>query len=884
MTASSPNMIYLKDYQPPHYLVNEVHLHFDLHEEKTQVRALVSYCRNKQLEDIQEAPLVLNGEAMQLTLLLLDGRALVEGTDYELNESSVTIYSVPETFALESVVEIKPQENTRLSGLYKSSGNFCTQCESHGFRRITYFPDRPDILTQFTVCISADKKLYPLLLSNGNKIEERDLLNGRHWVKWEDPSLKPSYLFALVAGDFDVINDNFTTRSGRNVSLHVYVEKGKGDQAEHAMHSLKRAMKWDEDTFGREYDLNQYMIVAVSDFNFGAMENKGLNIFNDRYILAKPDTATDDNYVDIEEVIGHEYFHNWSGNRVTLRDWFQITLKEGLTVFRDQSFTEDVTLKAVKRIRDARVIRNVQFAQDAGPMAHPIRPDHYIEINNFYTVTVYNKGAEVIRMIKTLLGPEAFRKAMDQYFFTYDGQAVTSEDFVRTMQKSSGVDLSQFMRWYSQAGTPVLTITDNYDAENKRYTLKVNQSCPPTPEQPQKDNFHIPLAVGLINADGSPCELEVAGEGKVRVQGNTAVLDVKNSEDIFHFDNVNKKPVPSLLRHFSAPVKVNYAYTDDELAFLMMHDHDDFARWEASQMLATQVMLKLVDDHKESKSLKLPTLFVDAFNKVLTHEFLSEIFVSEILILPTVSYLLEIIPCSDIDVIHEVREFTKTELAKQLKKSFLSQYHAHVTESSAAFDPEVISKRHLKNTCLAYLMHLSNSDMMALCMEQFNQSSNMTDTMGALLALNNVAGDEREHALATFYDKWREEHLVVDKWFGLQAQSFIPGTLSVVQSLLDHPAYDEKNPNKVRALVGAFCSHNHVNFHAKDGAGYVFLHDQVKKADQFNPQLAARLIEPFTHWRRYDDARQALMRDQLEALAKSKLSNDLYEIVTKTLL
>jgi len=877
MLQQRPQTIYLQDYQRPDFAVDSVFLHFDLNETETIVQAVQHIKRNSS----DATSLVLMGEAMKLHSVRIDGRELKKN-QYKVDDKHLTINDVPDSFTLETEVIIKPQHNTELSGLYKSANNFCTQCESHGFRRISYFLDRPDVLTRFTTTISADKDKYPILLSNGNLVEERQLDKNRRWVKWQDPSLKPCYLFALVAGDFDVIEDNFTTMSEREVKLFVYVEKGKKDQAEYAMSCLKKAMRWDEEAFGREYELEMYMIVAVSDFNVGAMENKGLNIFNDKYILAKPTTATDIDYLRIESVIGHEYFHNWSGNRVTVRDWFQITLKEGLTIFRDQNFSAEMNAKTVRRIEDINVIRNVQFLQDSGPLAHPIYPDHYIEINNFYTVTVYNKGAEVIRMMATILGPKLFRKAMDLYFTRNDAKAVTVEEFVQAMEDASGIDLMQFRRWYHQAGTPTLDITDEYDAEKNSYTLTVKQSCSPTPGQPHKENFHIPLAVGALDKEGNELVLQQKGD---KAKKTTHILPVKHTQEVFRFVKVAEKPLPSLLRNFSAPVKVNYQYSDADLLLLMQHDSDEFNRWEASQRYAVNIMKRLAEDHQQGKKLVICAEFVHVLGDLLEDESLDKAYIAELLTLPSETYMHQQMAMVDVDAIHAVREFCKVQVADQLSEQLLKHYSQYQSDEPYSLAATAIQQRCLKNLCLAHLMCLpDNQAGRELCVKQYDQADNLTDMIGALQALNQRDCPERETLLERFYETYQQEPLVVNKWFSLHAAYLQPGALDTVQKLLHHPAFDLKNPNKVYALINTFCSLNTTNFHLISGAGYRFLVDQVLAIDKFNRQVAARIIEPLTRWQSYDKKRQALMKSEWErVLAEKKLSKNVYEMASKSL-
>jgi aminopeptidase N len=864
--------IRLKDYTPPDFLIDSVFFHFDLNEEVTLVKAMLQMKRNPKSKN-KNAELKLNGEEIVLRSVSVNGKVLRQ-EKYKITPEFLIIDKLPKQFTLETEVEIKPQNNTTLSGLYKSSGNYCTQCEPHGFRRITYFLDRPDVMTRFTTTITADKKLYPVLLSNGNLIETKQLGANRHSVKWEDPSLKPSYLFALVAGKLDCLEDKFITMSGKTVALKLYVEQGKLNQAQFAMKSLQQAMRWDEQTYGREYDLAIYMIVAVSDFNMGAMENKGLNLFNDRYILANPKTATDDDFINISSVIGHEYFHNWTGNRITCRDWFQITLKEGLTIFRDQGFTASVNSPIVKRIQDVNIIRGVQFAQDAGPMAHSIRPDHYIEVNNFYTVTVYNKGSEVIRMMRTLLGPEKFRRAMDLYFKRYDGQAVTTSEFVKSMEDAGHIDLTQFQLWYSQAGTPVLDIKSNYNKTKKTYTLTVAQSCPPTPGQRSKKPYHIPIAVGLLDAK----------TGKDLLQPATQILQLKKKKQSFTFKDIAQAPIPSLLRDFSAPVKLQYNYGDAELLFLLKHDSDGFNRWDAGQTLATKIIFQLVKQYRQNKALKLAPAYVDAFHQLLVDKTIDLQLLTQMLQLPRMAYLIEQMKVADIEALHHVREFIKTELTQQLQANFFADYDRYYSTHAYQFSTQAIGRRQIANLCLSYLMQLDKPDIRELCLQQMRKADNMTNELGGLSALINADCVERKTALSEFYKKWEKENLVIDKWFSLQALSNLPNTLDVVKDLLNHPAFNIKNPNRARALIGAFVQYNYINFHDKSGKGYEFLADQIQIIDPMNPQLSARLIDPLIHWRKFDKNRQKLMCKQLKRIAQlPKLSKDVYEIVTKSL-
>lgn len=875
--ATQPHEIHLKDYTPSNYLIDHVFLHFDLHPEYTLVKSILALYRNSQ--STANNTLTLDGEDLQLRLILVDGKPL-DSDQYEVNEKKLIIYNLPDECTLETEVLIKPAENKALSGLYQSKENYCTQCEAQGFRRITYFLDRPDVLTRFTTTISADKHRYPVLLSNGNLVDSKELDANRHWVMWEDPSLKPCYLFALIAGDYEWLEDTFITLSDKTVLLRVYVEKGNLPQADFAMESLKRAMKWDEDTYGREYDLDIYMIVAVSDFNMGAMENKGLNIFNDRYILAKPDTATDDDYINIESVIGHEYFHNWSGNRVTVRDWFQITLKEGLTIFRDQNFTADMTSHAVKRIKDVNIIQNVQFAQDAGPMAHPIRPESYIEVNNFYTVTVYNKGAEVIRMLETILGKSTFRAAMDIYFSHNDGKAVMTNDFVLAMEQASGLDLTQFKRWYSQAGTPQVTVRSHYNEADSTFTLSFKQTCPPSPGQTHKKEMVIPIKTALLNKAGEELPLHLKNEESNDQTVKTLILD--KTEQEFVFTHIKEKPIPSLLRNFSAPVKLLYPYTNQELIFLMAHDTDGFNSWEASQQLSAKWMIDAISKNS-NQDIKLSQELITAYQTVLNSQDLDPLFIAEMLTLPAETYLFELMTEADIVAIYEVRKRMRTALAHALKDDFLTHYHRNESKTFS-LSKEAMAKRRLKNLSLTYLMLLEDKAILALAMEQFQQADNLTDIIGVLSPLTHLDNKERQEAFKQFYDKYQKEPLVVDKWYSLQAVSSLPNTYEHVKSLMSHSTFDLKNPNKTRALIGAFAHYNYVNFHQSSGEPYAFLADIVLTVDAFNPQLAARLIEPLIRWRKHNKERQILMKEQLERLAGvPKLSNDVYEIVSKSL-
>jgi len=877
MTAAAPKTIRREDYTPPPFLIDFIDLKVDLGRDSTEVSSRLSVRRNPDAKT-KPADLVLDGKKLELVSVLLDDREPA----YEVDEESMTLKGVPDKFVLNVTTRIKPQENTELTGLYKSRDMYCTQCEAEGFRRITYFLDRPDVMSRYTTTIAADRAAARVLLSNGNLIASGDLAEGRHFARWEDPFPKPAYLFALVAGPLESLDDTFVTRSGRKVSLHIYVRPGDVKRCRHAMDSLKKSMKWDEDVYGLEYDLDIFMIVAVDDFNMGAMENKGLNIFNSKLVLADPDTATDADYHAIEAVIAHEYFHNWTGNRVTCQDWFQLSLKEGLTVFRDQQFSADMGSAATTRIGEVRGLRAGQFPEDASPMAHPVRPDSYIEINNFYTATVYQKGAEVVRMQHTLLGHEGFRKGMDLYFKRHDGQAVTCDDFVRAMEDANGADLTQFRLWYAQAGTPELEVDGSYDAATKRYTMTVGQTLRPTPGQPEKQPMHIPLAVGLLDRAGRDIALKLEGEAEAGSQ--TRVLDVKEARSTFVFEDVPEKPVASLLRGFSAPVKLTASRSDDELSFLMAHDNDPFARWEAGQQLAAKLILGMVDERKAGRPMTVPDTFVDAVRRTLDDQRLDRALIADASSLPGIAYLGELMGEIDIDGLWAARELLRKTLAKRLADRWGALYEANRLSGAYRFEADDVGRRSLRNVSLSYLTAEDSRDARRRAALHFETATNMTDSVGGLMRLAELGGIEGQVALDRFYDRWKDQPLVLDKWFGIQAQAPSPDALDRVRKLLDHPAYDRKNPNKVRALVGAFAGGNPVRFHDAAGGGYRFLADQVIATDKFNPQIAARLVGPLGRWRRYDKSRQPLMKAELQRIvAEPGLSKDVFEIASKSL-
>ena len=838
-TTNTPKITYRKDYKKPAYQIEDILLEFTLSENSTEV-----YAKSHIIQK-EKSPLILMGRELELLDIKLNNKAV----KYTQDKESLTIANPPEDFILEITTKIHPEKNTSLEGLYKVKNLFCTQCESEGFRKMTYYLDRPDVMAKFTTKIIADKTKYPILLSNGNLINHGDLKNNTHFAEWQDPFRKPCYLFALVAGDLACVSDKFTTMSGRVVDIKVYVEKNDEDKTAFALQSIKRAMKWDEENYGREYDLDIFMVVATHDFNFGAMENKGLNIFNSKYILAKPETATDDDYIAIERVIGHEYFHNWTGDRITCRDWFQLSLKESLTVFRDSSFSADMNSAAVVRINDVNTLRSVQFPQDAGPMAHPVRPESYMEINNFYTVTVYEKGAEVIRMLSTLLGKEGFRRGMDLYFNTYDGQAVTIDDFVDAHAKANHKDLSHFMAWYEKSGTPELIISTTYVEDKKQYFVKITQPG---------HNYFMPFKIGLLNSQGK----EITAK----------TLEIKNPEEIFVFDDISEKPIPSLLRDFSAPIKFKYEYTNEELAFLLQHDTDAVARWDAGQQLSIRIIQKLMGHSQDSwKSDKLLT---QSWKAILEDKNMDPAFAAHLLVLPTENYLMELFIPLNLDKLLAVRKFLRNHLAHTLHDLFLERYQS--AEDS-------IPGRAIKNRCLGYLGIVDSESDQEIILNQLNTAKNMTDEIAALSAISQSKSSSREKSLENFYTKYKSERLVIDKWFGIQARSELPGAIDRVKLLTQHNEFDIKNPNRVRAVIGNFCQ-NLTYFHATDGSGYKFLEDNIIKLNKINPKVAARIIEPFTRYKKYDENRQALMKTALENIKKTpELSVDLMEVVTKTL-
>ncbi|OCJ30653.1 aminopeptidase N [Serratia sp. 14-2641] len=868
--TQQPQAKYRHDYRAPDYTITDIDLNFELDADTTRVTAVSQIKR----QGAAGAPLTLNGEDLTLVSIQVDGQPW---SAYRQQENQLVIEQLPAQFTLTIVNDIHPAKNSALEGLYLSGEALCTQCEAEGFRHITFYLDRPDVLARFTTRIVADKARYPFLLSNGNRVAEGDLADGRHWVQWQDPFPKPSYLFALVAGDFDVLRDSFTTRSGRKVALELFVDRGNLDRADWAMTSLKNSMKWDETRFGLEYDLDIYMIVAVDFFNMGAMENKGLNIFNSKYVLAKAETATDKDYLNIEAVIGHEYFHNWTGNRVTCRDWFQLSLKEGLTVFRDQEFSSDLGSRSVNRIDNVRVMRGAQFAEDASPMAHAIRPDKVIEMNNFYTLTVYEKGSEVIRMLHTLLGEQQFQAGMQLYFERHDGSAATCDDFVQAMEDASNVDLSLFRRWYSQSGTPLLTVRDDYSAEDQQYRLHVSQKTAPTADQPEKLPLHIPLDIELYDSEGNVIALQKDGSPV------NNVLNVTAAEQTFVFDGVTHKPVPSLLREFSAPVKLDYPYSDQQLTFLMQHARNEFSRWDAAQSLLAIYIKLNVAKYQQKQPLSLPLHVADAFRAVLLDEKLDPALAAQILTLPSENEIAELFAIIDPQAISAVHEAITRCLAKELADEWLAVYHANKTEGYRVEHGD-IAKRSLRNICLHYLAFGDAEQADKLVVQQFQQADNMTDSLAALAAAMGAQLPCCDALMAEFDERWHHDGLVMDKWFILQATSPAADVLGKVRALLQHRSFSLSNPNRTRSLIGGFASANPAAFHAADGSGYQFLVEILSDLNKRNPQVAARLIEPLIRLKRYDASRQALMRQALEQLkGLENLSGDLFEKITKAL-
>ncbi len=855
---------YLKNYQPADFTITETQLDFFLEEGVTTVKSRLQF--NRQTND-NEAELKLDGVDLNIIDLQINNEFLADA-DFSYDGSQLTVYEVPHLFTFEATVQIDPAANTRLEGLYLSNGNYCTQCEAEGFRHITFYPDRPDVMSVFTTSIKANKAKYPVLLSNGNKTESGED-DKNHWIKWHDPFPKPCYLFALVAGDLACITGSYQTGTGKDVTLEFYTEHHNKDKCDHALKSLQKAMKWDEETFGLEYDLDLYMVVAVDDFNMGAMENKGLNVFNTQYILANQETATDANYQAIEAVIGHEYFHNWTGNRVTCRDWFQLSLKEGLTVFRDQQFSGDMMSRSIQRINDVRMLRTHQFREDAGPMAHPVRPQSYLEINNFYTLTVYEKGAEVVRMYHTLLGKDNFRKGMDLYFKRHDGNAVTTDDFRAAMQDASGADLSRFQRWYDQAGTPKVTIQRIYDSQEKVLKLWVKQDAGKTKGEANLP-FHLPMKLALIDETGQQLALNAKGDTEM-------MISIFEADQMLEFRGIQKMPLLSAFREFSAPVILQSDLKTHELSQLMALDTDPFNQWDAGQQYATQVMLDLIHSDDLSVTDNLQGL-ITAFGQLLTNGLNNKPLLAEMMSLPGEGYLAEMCSPVDIHKIHQVRNFVRHKLADAYQQQILIIYHDCEDSSEYELSPEAVGRRSLKNICLSYLAVLEKTEHLELAERQYKSSNNMTDQLGSLSAIVNTSNSLKETLFADFYHQWSDTALVVDKWFRLLASSQAENALHDIIKLSEHEAFNLKNPNRARSLIGAF-SQNTVVFHDPSGEGYLFLADMIIQLDSLNPQVAARLSSVFLHWKKLvPDLREMMKAQILRIQSKADLSNDVAEL------
>lgn len=871
MVKQTSSVKYLSDYQKPSFTIEQLAWTFDLDPTNTVVTANMDFKRTG-----VEKNLLLDGENLSLQWVKLNGRLLNTG-EYQVNDCALLIYNVPDQFSLEMQVVINPDANKALMGLYLSKGTFCTQCEPHGFRRICYFLDRPDVLTYIRTKLIARQDLFPVLLSNGNCVGTGNLPDNKHWVEWEDPSLKPCYLFALVAGEFDLIQDSFQTMQGRLVDLRVYVDPGKREQGLFAMGALKRAMKWDEEVYGRCYDLDIYSIVAVSDFNQGAMENKGLNIFNSACVLAEPSLATDREFQYVEGVIGHEYFHNWSGNRVTVRDWFQLSLKEGLTIFRDQDFTMAMTSKTVKRIEDVSIIRNFQFPQDAGPLAHPVQPDHYISMDNFYTVTVYNKGAEVIRMIKTIIGSDAFAKGMDLYFDTHDGKAVEINDFATSMEQASGLDLTQFKRWYTQSGTPHVDVVSHW--EGSTLTLTLTQTCKETPNQKMKKPFFIPFSIGILDQEGQSMTTAETQDPH-HFEAGSFVLYLSEESQVFTFTGITQKPNLSLLRGFSAPVTYRYHYEWSDLLFLMEYDRDPFNRWDISQRVAEKVLIDAYG--RDLSTWKLPADLLEKYQSILQDTGLSDHVKAEVFRLPSEKYLTQqLAPCDPVRL-HQVREAYIAQIAEAFEATWADIYQANATPMTYEYNAEQVGRRAWKNTALTYLIKTNQTLYQEWAEKQFESADNMTDILSAMMLLAEVMSPRFDSVMYQFFERYESEELALHKWFTAQVRSQNVCELEFLNRLLKHQHYDGKNPNCVRAVLGAL-SYNVECFHDDTGLGYQFLAEQIQLTDGFNPMLAARLCQPLTEWRLYDDRRQVLMRDTLKQLSEGSLSPNLFEVVSKSL-
>ena len=863
MKTDTPQTVHLKDYTAPAYLIDTVDLDFNIEAGGTTVSARLAMRRNPA---VATQPLVLDGDELETLRVAVNGQE----TAFSATGSSLTLSDLPDAFTLETVVRIDPDHNTKLLGLFLSNGSYFTQCEAQGFRRITWFLDRPDVMSTYTVTLHADKATLPVLLGNGNLDAAGDEADGRHWARWVDPFRKPCYLFAVVAGKLDGLFDTFITASGRAVKLALYVEPGKLDQAPHAMAALKKSMRWDEERFGLECDLDQYMIVAVDDFNAGAMENKGLNIFSTKYVLARGDVATDVDFENIDRVVAHEYFHNWTGNRVTCRDWFQLSLKEGLTVFRDQEFGFDEHDPSVARISDVRGLRAAQFPEDGGPMAHPVRPSSYMEISNFYTSTVYEKGAEVVRMIQTLIGRDGFRRGMDEYFRRHDGQAVTCEDFVAAMAAASGFDFTQFMRWYQQPGTPHISASGKFDPASRIYTLHLKQSNPLASDTAP---YLIPIRVALFDATGQ------------LIAGTENTLLLTENEQEFHIEDIASEPIPSLLRDFSAPVILDFPYRPEQLTLLLAHESDSFNAWEAGQRLASMLILDATAAIAAGRQPTWPSSFIDAARRLLqTHGQRGAAFVAEALSLPGESTLAEALAVVDPVALRAARNGLRRHIAEQLEGELTGVYAALAPTQAYTPSSAEAGRRALRNVCLGYLLELDTAANRQLAFQQFKTADNMTDQFAALSALANVEAEncaERDSALAEFYDRWQNESLVVDKWFAVQSSSRRPNTLATIKALTAHPAFDLAKPNKVYAVFRTLGG-NLAHFHSAEG--YAYMAEQVRAVDALNPQIASRLARAFDRWKKFDSERQRHAKAALESIRDhAGLSPDVFEVVSRAL-
>jgi aminopeptidase N len=874
---------YLKDYRPSPFDIAHIDLFFDLYETHTNVLATINMNRDENVKN-QPEDLFLYGSDFDLISIFMNDTEL-HAADYKQTSEGILIKNVESIFTLTIQTRLKPHENTSLLGLYVSNTIYCTQCEAEGFRKITYFLDRPDIMCPFTCTIAADQTKYPVLLSNGNLIQSKQLENGRHCVKWEDPFPKPSYLFAVVAGDLEFIEETIITKSNRTVSLRIYAEKENINQCQFAMKSLIKAIKWDETRFHREYDLDMYMIVAINDFNAGAMENKGLNIFNAKSILADPKTATDADYVTIDRVIAHEYFHNWTGNRITLKNWFQLCLKEGLTVFRDQLFAEDMSGgRVLKRINDVQKLRLHQFSEDSGPSAHPVRPEQYVEMSNFYTKTVYDKGAAVIRMLYTLLGDKFFEGMMN-YFDQFDGKAITIEDFLSVMESAADMKLDQFKLWYTQAGTPHVTVDRKYDTDKKTYQLTFKQICPPTPEQQVKHPMLIPVDIALLDSKGAHIPVQLMNGTDVV---DHRILQLTETEQTFNFMNVPEKPVPSLFRNFSACVKVSVDYSFEERLFLMTHDTDDFNRWDQSRQIYLDCLYQMIQTYQKKKTLNVPEEMIVTLQTILKTKAANKTLLTKLLGIPSdneiAHYCAEKSTVIDPEAIFFVRNHMKETIARSFSEIFLTLYKKNHTQNPYQFTPQEIACRRVKNMALGFLVSLKTQEMVSLALKQFKNADNMTDLYASLRILSHVDQTSFQKVCDIFFFRYRQNPLVINKWFAVQAMSSLDNTIANIKKLLNHRAFRIKNPNRVRALIGSFINKNHYHFHCVSGEGYELLGDKILVLNKINPQIAARLSSAFNHWKKYDEERQTLMKNQLtRILSEPDLSKNVYEIVSKAM-